>query len=88
MIKVAPTTIVSLLLILLANPGATIVAESPDKSAKDHWGAFPVRVQAVDCKGGCSMACRSVCQPGGECSPLVCCWEGASSCWTTTHNIE
>ena len=75
MIKLASTAIVSLLLILLANPGATIAAESLDKSAKEHFGKYAVRVPAIECNGGCSMTCRSVCQPGGECSPLVCCWD-------------
>jgi hypothetical protein len=88
MIKLASTAIVSLLLILLANPGAAIGAESLDKSVKEHFGKYAVRVPVIECNGGCSMTCRSVCQPGGECSPLVCCWDGASSCWSTTHDIE
>src|SRR5580698_6455016 len=69
-----------LLLILLTKPGATIAAEALDKSAKEHFGKYAVQVPAIECNGGCSMSCRSVCQPGGKCSPLVCCWDGASSC--------
>jgi hypothetical protein len=67
--KLASTATVSLLLILLANPGGTIAAESSDKSAKEHFGAFAVRVLPIECNGGCSMTCRSVCQPGDGCSP-------------------
>jgi hypothetical protein len=88
MIKLASTAIVSLILILLANPGATIAAETTDKSAKEHVGKFAVRVPAVECNGGCSFSCRSVCQPDDGCSALVCCWDGASSCWSTPHIIE
>jgi hypothetical protein len=65
MIKLASTAIVSLLLILLANPGVTIAAESPDKSAKEHFGKYAVRVPAIEGNGGCSMTCRSACQPRG-----------------------
>ena len=83
MIKLASTAIVSLLLILLANPGAAIGAESLDKSVKEHFGKYAVRVPVIECNGGCSMTCRSVCQPGGECS-LASRWTSSSSCGATT----
>jgi hypothetical protein len=88
MIKLASAVTMSSVLIFLANTGVAIAADSPDKSAKEHFGRYAVRVPAVECNGGCSMTCHSVCQLGGECSPLVCCWDGASSCWATSHTIE
>jgi hypothetical protein len=88
MIKLISTAKVAVVLILLSGAGGTIAANLDDQSAKERFGKFAFRVPPIECNGGCSLTCRSICQPGGDCSPLFCCWDGASNCWSATHSIE